>query len=187
MLGLLRRGAQHGYDLKRAHDALLPAGRPVAYGQVYAALDRLHRRGLIEVAAVQRADGPDRTVYALTDAGREELEAWMTTPEDPGSQAANPMAAHVNLALAAGGRAAAVDYLVAQRTTHMDRMRAVTAAAAEGAAVAGDGRDTAEGGGAAGLSARLAADFTLSHLDADVRWIEATLDRLDEIEEEVGT
>ncbi|CCH77146.1 Transcriptional regulator, PadR-like family [Nostocoides japonicum T1-X7] len=170
LLGLLSRGRQHGYDLKRSYDALLPAGKPVAYGQVYAALDRLHRRGLVEVAAVQRADGPDRVVYALTESGRDELEAWMTAPEDPGEQAANPMAAHVGVALTAGGRDAAVAYLVAQRAVHLDRMRGIT-------------RMVGEPG--APLSQALSADFSLAHLDADMRWIEATLDRLDTLEKEL--
>ena len=34
VLGLLSRGQQHGYDLKRQHDELFPAAKEIAFGQV---------------------------------------------------------------------------------------------------------------------------------------------------------
>ena len=69
-MGLLSRGPQHGYDLKRHHDELLPAARPMAFGQVYAALGRLAGKGLVAEAAVEQGSGPERVVYELTDLGR---------------------------------------------------------------------------------------------------------------------
>ena len=81
LLGLLSRGQQHGYDLKREHDALFPAAKELAFGQVYAALGRLQDKGFVEEAARERVDGPDRTAYRLTDAGRDELASWLATVE----------------------------------------------------------------------------------------------------------
>ena len=36
LLGLLARGAKHGYDLKKAYDERMPQAKPLAFGQVYA-------------------------------------------------------------------------------------------------------------------------------------------------------
>ena len=67
--GAASKGQQHGYDLKREHDALFPAAKELAFGQVYAALGRLQDKGFVEEAARERVDGPDRTAYRLTERG----------------------------------------------------------------------------------------------------------------------
>jgi DNA-binding PadR family transcriptional regulator len=48
------------------------------YGSLYAVVDSLARHGLI-TAVESRRDGrrPERTVYAITDTGREELDDWL--------------------------------------------------------------------------------------------------------------
>lgn len=170
LLGLLSRGQQHGYDLKAGYDALFPAARPMAYGQVYAALTRLRDRGLIEEAAVERAGGPERTTYRLTPAGRDELEVWMSAAEHPPSEVNNPLATKLNVALVAGGPEEGALFLRRQRSAHTARMR--------------DHTQTKRAADAT-LTQVLAADYALSHLDADVRWIDDALARLGEITQEV--
>ena len=108
LLGLLSRGQQHGYDLKRQHDSLFPAAKELAFGQVYAALGRLRDRGLVEEAARERVDGPDRTAYRITPA--------------------NPVATKVTLLLLAEGVQRTVEHLVRERSARVDRMRELTAA-----------------------------------------------------------
>jgi DNA-binding PadR family transcriptional regulator len=45
---------------------------------LYQTIERLQRLGLVEVAETIRQEGyPDRTVYAITDAGREAAEVWL--------------------------------------------------------------------------------------------------------------
>jgi DNA-binding PadR family transcriptional regulator len=45
---------------------------------LYQTLDRLVRLGLVEVQATVRGDArPDRTIYAITDAGREAAGEWL--------------------------------------------------------------------------------------------------------------
>lgn len=166
-MGLLSRGPQHGYDLKRHHDELLPAARPMAFGQVYAALGRLAGRGLVAESATERAGGPERTVFALTDAGRAEVDSWVAEPDGPGTHVTNPLATKIAVALVIGGQDAARTYLRRQRAAHLQRMRELT-------------RDKRETKG--DLHRVLAADYALSHLDADVRWMEDALERVHDLE-----
>jgi DNA-binding PadR family transcriptional regulator len=49
------------------------------YGSLYAVVESLQRRGLIEPVETARAGRlPERTVYRLTDAGRVETHDWLT-------------------------------------------------------------------------------------------------------------
>lgn len=160
LLGILARGPAHGYDLKREHDARFPTTKPLAYGQVYATLTRLQRDGLVEVAEVATGGGPERTVYAITAAGEAELASWLGQVEAPGPYAADDLVRKTVTALNLGADAAG--YLHRQRLAHMARMRelvSVQAAATDSAA-------------------RIAVDHTISHLDADLQWLELAAARV---------
>lgn len=159
VLGLLQRGPRHGYDLKREHDARFPLAKPLAYSQVYSTLGRLQRDGLAEVTEQQPGDGPERTVYGLTTVGRQHLEEWVGTPEPPAPHVANVLFTKLVVALLGGADGSS--YLDAQRRAHLARMRELTAVRRDG--------PPAEA---------IAADYALHHLEADVRWLETTLQRL---------
>lgn len=166
LLGLLAAGTRHGYDLKREHDARLPRAKPLAFGQVYATLARLVRDGLIVEAALERAAGPERTAYALTERGRTELSDWLSTVEAPAPYLNSSLFAKVVVALLVGDVEAAREYLAEQRAAHMARLRELTAA------------KTAPG---ASLADIVAADLTIAHLDADLRWMQDTRERVAEL------
>lgn len=170
LLGLLAAGSRHGYDLKRAHDERLPRARPLAFGQVYATLGRLQRDGLVAAAGQDRAAGPDRTTYALTDPGRAALDEWLSTVEPPMPYVASTLFTKVVVALLVADVDRARSYLIAQRGAHSARLRELTAAKADPAAT---------------LSDVIAADFAIDHLDADLRWLRATLDRVADWHREV--
>ncbi len=73
VLGLLRDGPRHGYDLKQS---LADLGFVrVSFGSLYPALRRLEKRGLIEAL---RASGR-RKAYRVTGAGRDELDLLLRT------------------------------------------------------------------------------------------------------------
>ncbi|MEW2588982.1 PadR family transcriptional regulator [Micromonospora aurantiaca] len=163
LLGLLAARPRHGYELKRAHDERLPRARPLAFGQVYATLARLHRDGLVVPAGQERDGGPDRTAYALTDDGRAALDHWLGTVEPPMPYVASTLFAKVVVALLVADAAQARGYLIAQRRAHTQRLRELTAL------------KTAPG---ARLDEVVAADFAIAHLDADLRWLHTTLDRV---------
>lgn len=89
VLGLLMTGPRHTYEMhlmiERTHKDFV-TGLPRS---IYHAAQRLLTAGFIRVAATTR-DGvrPERTVYELTDAGRQRLRDWvrlLLTSPDPGS------------------------------------------------------------------------------------------------------
>lgn len=160
LLGVLADGPAHGYDLKRAHDARFPGAKELPYGQVYAALQRLQRDGLAEVAETTQDGGPERTVYALTAGGRTELGGWLASTEPAGPYAADELVRKAVTALWLGADASG--YLQRQRAIHLARMRELLAV-----------QDAITD-----IAARIAVDHTIFHLDADLRWLEAAADRV---------
>jgi DNA-binding PadR family transcriptional regulator len=166
LLGLLKRGPRHGYDLKRAYDEYFGHDRPLHYGQVYATLSRLLRNGLIEEDGVEQAGGPDRRRYAVTTEGVTDVERWLATPEKPELYLQSTLFTKVVIALLSARDAE--DVLDIQRAAHLATMRQLTARKA-----AGD------------LSDQLICDHALFHLEADLRWLELTAARLTDLGKQV--
>lgn len=166
MLGLLEERPRHGYELKHLHDRLLGAGKELRFGQVYASLSRLLRDGMIVVEGVERDEGPDRKLYAITPRGVARLEQWLVDPIDPTAYPRSEQFTKVVLALLSGRSAEEV--LDAQRTAHLRTMRELTKAKTGG--------DVADA---------LTADFALFHMEADLRWIELTGARLEKLRKEL--
>jgi DNA-binding PadR family transcriptional regulator len=171
LLGLLIAGPRHGYDLKRAHDERLPRAKPLAFGQVYATLARLERDGYVEQTGQDRDGGPDRTWYRLTPLGREHLDAWLASVEPPAPYVTSALFSKVVVSLLAGDADGARAYLTAQRRAHMARMRELTARKAQSDSGVGD---------------VIAADYAIAHLDADLRWLQTTLQRVAELEKDMA-
>lgn len=154
LLGVLAEGPAHGYDLKRGHDARFPGAKPLAFGQVYAALGKLERDGLVEVVETVSDGGPERTTYALTEAGEEALTTWLGEPAAAGPYAADDLVRKTVTALRLGRDAAG--FLARQRRLHLEAMRRLTAL-----------QDAADG-----VEARIVLDHAVEHLDADLRWLD---------------
>jgi DNA-binding PadR family transcriptional regulator len=77
LLALLEQGPMYGYQLRSEFERRTGATWPLNVGQVYTTLTRLERDGLV---AEDGADGEGHVVYRVTDAGRDEVAAWFTTP-----------------------------------------------------------------------------------------------------------
>lgn len=75
MLGLLARGPMHGHQIRREAELSDVEGwADVKVGALYAMLHRLEAEGLVEpVRTEQEGRRPTRTVYAISEAGRQEL------------------------------------------------------------------------------------------------------------------
>lgn len=160
LLGILIRGPAHGYDLKGEHDARFPGSKPLAYGQVYATLGRLERDGLVEVAEISQDGGPERTVYAITREGRRAVTEWLRDLEPAGPYSADDLVRKTVTALHMGTDAAG--FLHRQRAEHLARMRELVESRS----------------GQTEPGARIALDHTIAHLDADLRWLEASAARV---------
>jgi DNA-binding PadR family transcriptional regulator len=166
LLGLLEREPSHGYDLKRDYDEFFGRGRPLPFGQVYATLGRLARDGKVVISEVGPGEGPDRKRYVITDLGATEVQTWLTQPVEPEPHLQTVLFAKVVLALMLDRPAE--EYLDTQRAAHLQRMRELTEIKRTG-----------------GLVDALLADHALFHLEADLRWIELTVARLDALAEAV--
>ncbi|HKD96779.1 MAG TPA: PadR family transcriptional regulator, partial [Micromonosporaceae bacterium] len=151
---------RHGYDLKRDYDAYFGRGRPLPFGQVYATLSRLTRDGKVMIDDVGPGEGPDRKRYVITELGATEVDTWLTEPVEPEPHLQTVLFAKVVLAIMLGRPAER--YLDTQRAAHVHRMRELTELKRTG-----------------GLVDALLADHGLFHLEADLRWIDTTVDRLD--------
>jgi DNA-binding PadR family transcriptional regulator len=166
LLGLLERYPSHGYDLKRNYDAYFGHDKPLPYGQVYSTLSRLARDGRVTAGELQHGAGPERRLYAITEQGETDLQTWLGRPEAPEPHLQTVLAVKVILALLLGRPAER--YLDAQRASHLARMRELTTVR----------RD-------APLVDALLADHAIFHLEADLRWIELTTARLDQLAKEL--
>jgi DNA-binding PadR family transcriptional regulator len=166
LLGLLEREPSHGYDLKRDYDAFFGRGKQLPFGQVYATLGRLARDGKVIAGDAEPGEGPERKRYAITDAGKTEVDEWLAEPVQPEPHLQTVLFAKVTLALMLGKPASA--YLDTQRAAHIRRMQELTEIKRSGPLV-----DT------------LLADHALFHLEADLRWIDLTSARLKELAEAV--
>jgi DNA-binding PadR family transcriptional regulator len=76
VLGMLRHEPRSGYEIKRVVDKSTRNFWAASYGQIYPELRKLETLGLVE-GRDEPHGGRKRTVYTLTDAGREELRRWL--------------------------------------------------------------------------------------------------------------
>jgi DNA-binding PadR family transcriptional regulator len=162
LLALLEQEPAHGYTLKQRYDDRFARSRPLAFGQVYAALSRFERKGWAEVSEVEVVDGPERKRYRITPDGVETVTAWVYAPQQPPEFAMSNLYTRVSVALTSGRSAGEV--LDQQRVQHLARMRELTTQRKDA--------DVAE---------QLAITYELAHLDADLRWIAEAGSRLEEL------
>jgi DNA-binding PadR family transcriptional regulator len=156
LLALLSEGGSYGYQLRaRLQLALGPLAESLNAGQVYVTLGRLEKAGLIGARRDEQSDRADRKVYALTEAGRERVSAWLRDTSWPKPA---PAEFHLKLvAAAAAGLANPVRLVDAQRHALLEAL-----AAAQRAALA-EPRDSVAG---------LLLEGVVLRLQADLRWLE---------------
>lgn len=168
LLGFMESAPRHGYDLKRSYDTFFSEMRPLQFGQIYATLSRLERDGLVELAETTPGQGPERKTYAITDEGVTDLERWYGEPEPAQSPIDGALFLKITLALLSDRDAAGI--IEAQRELHTERMRELTKAKST-----------------AGRHEQALLDYALFHLEADLRWMDHTAQRLGELRRALGT
>lgn len=76
LLGILRTPAS-GYDIKQQFEKVFRHFWSADLAQIYRALAKLEKEGLLERSIEPSARGPDRKVYTRTTAGSERLREWL--------------------------------------------------------------------------------------------------------------
>jgi DNA-binding PadR family transcriptional regulator len=80
VLAALLEGEASGYELSKIFDVSLANFWPATPQQLYRELERLAQDGMIEARVVRQERRPDKRMFTLTEAGRENLRAFAAVP-----------------------------------------------------------------------------------------------------------
>ncbi len=162
ILGLIAEEPLHGYEVKTRFEAMLGGTWEVNIGQVYSTLERLERDELVE-AVGERGDR-GRLAYQVTDAGRAELQRWLSEPDAAPQQIHDELFVKLMLIrrLANGN----LEGLIArQRRVYLQRLRDL--AELERRARAEQRPDLL-----------LLLKGAVIHTEADIKWLDACLEEI---------
>jgi DNA-binding PadR family transcriptional regulator len=161
LLALLSEGPKYGLQLRQEFEARTGEVWPLNVGQVYTTVQRLERDGLVASDDAEEP-GPQKT-FRITDEGREELTAWLTTPP-----ADNPPPRDELL----------IKVLVAARVPGVDVRRVVQAHRRQLVEAMHRYTRLKENAAEDDIGLLLVADAELFRLEASVRWLDAADVRL---------
>jgi DNA-binding PadR family transcriptional regulator len=79
LLGLLAQTPRHGYELRSAFEALIGGGQnwDVKPAQVYTTLERLEDAGLVDRRRPTTGGKPEKHVFEITRSGLQALREWL--------------------------------------------------------------------------------------------------------------
>ena len=80
ILGFLEYAPMSGYDLKKNFDQSVAHFWSATQSHIYKALEDLENEGLVTSQVIQQEGKPNRKQYQITDAGKAELQRWLSTP-----------------------------------------------------------------------------------------------------------
>lgn len=166
LLALLSSRSRHGYELKKELEERTGSLWELNVGQVYTTLSRLERDGLVTQVGTEPVEhgSQDQRQYALTDAGRREIEGWFAQPRTRPAPDRDELV--IKLTLAASLDQVDLDAVIdAQRgatTEELQRYTRLKAAA-----------DPAD------LARLFALDAVIAQIDAELRWLEQCRQRHD--------
>ncbi|WP_194765375.1 PadR family transcriptional regulator [Microbacterium sp. UFMG61] len=166
-LALLREGDMHPYEMVR----LMRARRDerlltITNGTLYHTVGRLQRAGLIDEVGIDReGNRPERTTYTLTDAGTEVLIDWLRREL---SSVDHP--AEFRIALAEAHNLERPDAIECLRARRVDLVAAHV-----------EHRDGLVEARRRGAPEQVLVEFERQEvlLEAELRWLDSLLDRLD--------
>jgi len=82
LLGVLSWHPMTGYELKKHLDHSVQFFWHAELSQIYPTHKELEEKGHVSVEVIPQNGKPDKKIYALTPAGRDELIAWLSEPLD---------------------------------------------------------------------------------------------------------
>ena len=166
LLALLEQGPMYGYQLRSEFERRTGATWPLNVGQVYTTLTRLERDGFVEESG---ADGEGHVIYRVTEAGREEVATWFTTPVARTQPPRDELAIKLALAVTVPG----VDIgtvIQQQRSATMTALQDYTRLKRDGRAA--DPREPAD------MAWSLVLDSLVFSAEAEIRWLDHCESRL---------
>lgn len=173
LLGLLAQRPRHGYELRAAFEALVGGEEfwDVKPAQVYTTLSRLEEAGLIRQEQIEQDSGPEKRIYALTQAGQADLADWFASGVESEHQR-DEFFVKLMLSIAAED-AVEADFgsyrvIQAQRSLLYQELHDLTAR-----------RNRADP--KTELAQIFLLDKTIMHVEADLRWLDMIESRLDEV------
>jgi DNA-binding PadR family transcriptional regulator len=169
ILGLLAQKPRHGYELRAAFEAVVggDANWEVKPAQIYTTLERLEEAGLVERSSdLGEGDEPSRRVYAVTGSGHAALTEWFANGVTPEHQR-DEFFVKLMVGLACG-EADPWRLIQTQRAHLYQELHNATAL-----------RDSYDKKSA--LAQILLLDKSIMHLEADLRWLDITEMRLEEM------
>ena len=166
LLALLEQEPMYGYQLRVEFEQRTGSTWPLNVGQVYTTLTRLERDGLVTSGVA--AEGPEEggnhgAIYRITEAGREEVAAWFTTPVARTQPPRDELAIKLALAVTVPG----VDVgqvIQQQRSATMAALQDYTRLKRQGAAAAGQDRNE--------MAWSLVLDSLVFAAEAEIRWLD---------------
>ncbi len=169
ILGLLAQRPRHGYELRAAFESVVggDANWAVKPAQVYTTLDRLEEAGLVErTSDLGEGDQPSRRVYAVTVSGHAALTEWFNQGVTPDHQR-DEFFVKLMVALASG-EADPARIIQTQRAHLYQELHAATSL-----------RNSYDPH--TEMAQILLLDKVTMHLEADLRWLDMTDMRLEEV------
>lgn len=168
LLGLLVQHPRNGYELRSSFEALVGGGAnwDVKPAQVYTTLDRLEQAGLVEKQGGERAR---RGPYAVTEAGRKALREWLSRGVDA-RHVQDEFFVKLTVCLISG-EAEPAALIQTQRVHLLRQLHDATAI-----------RDSFDPNRE--MAQILLMDKAMAHLEADLRWLDITEQRLEEVKKQ---
>ena len=164
LLAILDQGPCYGYQLRQEFELRTGSTWPVNVGQVYSTLDRLERDGLIER---EDRDEDDQNYYAITDAGRLEVAAWLGSPVERSAAARDELAIKLAIAVTLPGVDIA-QVIQVQRSATLRTLQELTRTKATT-----DDPETSDE-----LAWLLVVDSMIFAAEAEIRWLDHSEARL---------
>lgn len=168
VLGLLSKRPRHGYELHAAFEAVVGGEEnwDVKPAQIYTTLARLEKSGLAVEEGIEQDAGPEKRIYAITPAGRQALQDWFARAIELEHQR-DEFFIKLIIGLVSGV-ADPYQLINTQRAQLYRQLHAMHIRCSR----ADPKRE---------LGKILLLDKAVMHLEADLRWLDMTEARLDEI------
>ena len=167
LLALLATEPTHGYELKKRFDEAMGDLWPLQQAQIYNNLRILEKAGQIALDDLDgAADLPERKEFRLTPSGREELEAWLSSPMRGNRKLKDDFYLKLMTLINVVDQPEKIsDLLWKQREVHLQSLRELETALL-----------SAESGEDALMAALL--EGAILHAEADLSWLDRVEERL---------